>query len=176
MLGLKLVKRGRVGPSILGDEHFNAVPAVRTSRLERPDAAFLELAATRVVSVPLERSDLPPLRRRAPHRARDRAAARQAHPDGPVRALRRGPSTARTGQAGQLMCGIVGYTGRREATPMLLEGLKRLEYRGYDSAGVAVANGRGVVVTKLAGRVAALTDELGREPLHGATGIAHTPW
>ena len=74
------------------------------------------------------------------------------------------------------MCGIVGYTGRRDAAPRLLEGLKRLEYRGYDSAGVAVANGRGVVVTKLAGRVAGLTDELGREPLHGSTGIAHTRW
>src|SRR5437016_7949656 len=74
------------------------------------------------------------------------------------------------------MCGIVGYTGRRDAAPRLLEGLKRLEYRGYGSAGVAVANGRGVVVTKLAGRVAGLTDELGREPLHGSTGIAHTRW
>jgi len=74
------------------------------------------------------------------------------------------------------MCGIVGYTGRRDAAPRLLEGLKRLEYRGYDSAGVAVANGRGVVVTKLAGRVAALTDELGREPVHGTSGIAHTRW
>ncbi|OLE19350.1 MAG: glutamine--fructose-6-phosphate aminotransferase [Actinobacteria bacterium 13_1_20CM_4_68_12] len=74
------------------------------------------------------------------------------------------------------MCGIVGYTGRRDAAPRLLEGLKRLEYRGYDSAGVAVANGRGVVVTKLAGRVAGLTEELGREPVHGSTGIAHTRW
>src|SRR5437667_2598340 len=67
------------------------------------------------------------------------------------------------------MCGIVGYTGRRDAAPRLLEGLKRLEYRGYDSAGLAVANGGGVVVTKLAARVAALADQLGRAPLHGAT-------
>jgi len=74
------------------------------------------------------------------------------------------------------MCGIVGYTGRRDAAPRLLEGLKRLEYRGYDSAGVAVANGGGVVVTKLAARVAALADQLDREPLHGSTGIAHTRW
>ena len=74
------------------------------------------------------------------------------------------------------MCGIVGYTGRRDAVPRLLEGLKRLEYRGYDSAGVAVANGGGVVVTKLAARVAALADQLDREPLHGSTGIAHTRW
>src|SRR5204862_318209 len=67
-------------------------------------------------------------------------------------------------------------TGRREATPRLLEGLKRLEYRGYDSAGVALANGSGVVVAKLAARVAALADQLEREPLHGSTGIAHTHW
>src|SRR5216117_3282745 len=74
------------------------------------------------------------------------------------------------------MCGIVGYTGRRDAAPRLLEGLKRLEYRGYDSAGLAVANGGGVVVRKLAGRVTALAEQLGREPVHGTTGIAHTRW
>ena len=74
------------------------------------------------------------------------------------------------------MCGIIGYVGRREAAPILVEGLHRLEYRGYDSAGVAVQNGAGVVVTKLAGRVAALGEVLGREPLHGTSGIAHTRW
>src|SRR5438132_13235870 len=74
------------------------------------------------------------------------------------------------------MCGIVGYTGRRSAAPRMLEGLKRLEYRGYDSAGVALANGGGVVVRKLAARVAALAEQLGREPVHGTTGIAHTRW
>ena len=51
------------------------------------------------------------------------------------------------------MCGIVGYCGAREAAPILIEGLHRLEYRGYDSAGVAVQNGNGVVLRKLAGRV-----------------------
>src|SRR5436309_8072771 len=74
------------------------------------------------------------------------------------------------------MCGIVGYVGRREAAPILVEGLHRLEYRGYDSAGVAVQNGAGVVVTKLAGRVAALQTLLERGPLHGTSGIAHTRW
>src|SRR5205823_5605586 len=74
------------------------------------------------------------------------------------------------------MCGIIGYVGRREAAPILVEGLHRLEYRGYDSAGVAVQNGAGVVVTKLAGRVAALQTLLERGPLHGTSGIAHTRW
>src|SRR2546428_10072446 len=76
------------------------------------------------------------------------------------------------------MCGIVGYVGTREATPILLEGLRRLEYRGYDSAGVAVMNGdkAGVTVRKLAGRVQGLRQALEGEPVHGSTGIAHTRW
>jgi glucosamine--fructose-6-phosphate aminotransferase (isomerizing) len=74
------------------------------------------------------------------------------------------------------MCGIVGYVGGREATPILLEGLARLEYRGYDSAGVAVQNGRGLVTRKLAGRVPGLADLLSRDPAHGTCGIAHTRW
>jgi len=74
------------------------------------------------------------------------------------------------------MCGIVGYVGRREASPILVDGLERLEYRGYDSAGVAVQNGAGVGVRKLAGRVGALRALLGRAPLHGTSGIAHTRW
>src|SRR2546429_1122613 len=74
------------------------------------------------------------------------------------------------------MCGIIGYVGKREAAPILVEGLHRLEYRGYDSAGVAVQNGAGVVVTKVAGRVAALGELLGRAPVHGTSGIAHTRW
>src|SRR6058998_2298587 len=74
------------------------------------------------------------------------------------------------------MCGIVGYVGAREATPILLDGLRRLEYRGYDSAGVAVMNGAGLVVRKLAGRVNGLSEALGRDPVHGGTGIAHTRW
>src|SRR5207244_9293889 len=74
------------------------------------------------------------------------------------------------------MCGIVGYVGPREAAPILLEGLARLEYRGYDSAGLSVLNGHGLETRKLAGRVAALGDALEREPLAGACGIAHTRW
>src|SRR5256712_12527962 len=74
------------------------------------------------------------------------------------------------------MCGIVGYFGPRQATPILLEGLRRLEPRGYDSAGVAAQTGRGLGVVKLAGRVAGLRHQLETEPLSGASGIAHTRW
>src|SRR5882672_8719022 len=74
------------------------------------------------------------------------------------------------------MCGIVGYVGPRDAVPILLEGLTRLEYRGYDSAGVAVQNGRGLQTRKLAGRVPALADLLSRDPVHGTCGVAHTRW
>src|SRR5690349_7121099 len=74
------------------------------------------------------------------------------------------------------MCGIIGYIGGREAAPILVDGLHRLEYRGYDSAGVAVQNGAGVAVVKLAGRVGALDRQLTLEPVHGTSGIAHTRW
>src|SRR6267154_2843823 len=74
------------------------------------------------------------------------------------------------------MCGIVGYIGKAQAVPILLEGLARLEYRGYDSAGVAVLNGAGVEIRKLAGRIAGLRELLTRKPLHGRCGIGHTRW
>ena len=74
------------------------------------------------------------------------------------------------------MCGIVGYVGPKNAVPVLLEGLARLEYRGYDSAGVAVLNGRGVEARKLAGRVEGLRELLARSPVHGTCGIGHTRW
>src|SRR2546422_11557527 len=76
------------------------------------------------------------------------------------------------------MCGIIGYTGdgRREAGPILIAGLGRLEYRGYDSAGLALQTDRGLVTRKLAGRVAGLQALLERLPVHGAAGIAHTRW
>src|SRR2546421_2286096 len=74
------------------------------------------------------------------------------------------------------MCGIIGYVGARQAAPILVDGLRRLEYRGYDSAGVAVQNGAGIVVAKLAGRVHALQDRLEQAPIAGTSGIAHTRW
>src|SRR5205823_11674479 len=75
-----------------------------------------------------------------------------------------------------LMCGIVGYVGPRAAAPLLIEGLKRLEYRGYDSAGVAVMNGKGVETRKAAGKIARLEALLGAQPVQGTMGIAHTRW
>jgi len=74
------------------------------------------------------------------------------------------------------MCGIVAFIGSRDAEPLLLEGLRRLEYRGYDSAGMAVLNGKGVEVRKRAGRISELENVLGTQPLHGSVGIAHTRW
>src|SRR5687767_6552017 len=74
------------------------------------------------------------------------------------------------------MCGIVGYIGDRGATPLLLDGLKRLEYRGYDSAGVAVLNGNGVETRKAAGKISRLEAALSASPVHGNLGIAHTRW
>jgi glucosamine--fructose-6-phosphate aminotransferase (isomerizing) len=74
------------------------------------------------------------------------------------------------------MCGIVGYTGGREAEPILLEGLGRLEYRGYDSAGIATVTGAGLCVRKTAGRIAHLSELLSRHPAPGTSGISHTRW
>ncbi len=74
------------------------------------------------------------------------------------------------------MCGIVGYVGSQDAVPLLLEGLRRLEYRGYDSAGIAVQNGTGLDVRKCAGKIAQLDQLLQTSPLSGQTGIAHTRW
>jgi glucosamine--fructose-6-phosphate aminotransferase (isomerizing) len=73
------------------------------------------------------------------------------------------------------MCGIVGAVARRNVVPILLEGLKRLEYRGYDSAGIAVVNGK-LRRLRSTGRVAALEGLVGEKSLHGNIGIAHTRW
>lgn len=74
------------------------------------------------------------------------------------------------------MCGIVGYLGSRDATPIILNGLKRLEYRGYDSAGIAVINGGQIDVRKDAGKLSQLIDLVNKSPLTGAPGIGHTRW
>ncbi|MDQ6689976.1 MAG: glutamine--fructose-6-phosphate transaminase (isomerizing) [Gemmatimonadota bacterium] len=74
------------------------------------------------------------------------------------------------------MCGIIGYIGTRGATPLLLEGLKRMEYRGYDSAGVAVMNGAGVETRKAAGKISELERALAASPVAGEMGIGHTRW
>jgi len=74
------------------------------------------------------------------------------------------------------MCGIVGYVGNRIAPPLLLEGLKRLEYRGYDSAGVAIMNGTGVETRRAAGKISRLEAVIAGDPPQGTMGIAHTRW
>ncbi|BDP43216.1 glutamine--fructose-6-phosphate aminotransferase [isomerizing] [Deinococcus aetherius] len=74
------------------------------------------------------------------------------------------------------MCGIVGYIGSRQAQDVLISGLAKLEYRGYDSAGVAVADGGQIEVKKKAGKLANLSGELSRDPLPGTLGIGHTRW
>ena len=74
------------------------------------------------------------------------------------------------------MCGIVGYIGPRDATPIILNGLKRLEYRGYDSAGIAVWKEDQLEVRKDAGKLSQLMELVNRSPINGAPGIGHTRW
>src|SRR6478736_1860025 len=74
------------------------------------------------------------------------------------------------------MCGIVGYIGPRQAAGLLLEGLRRLEYRGYDSSGIAVVNGNGLKVMKAAGKLSVLEQELTTQMPVGTLGIGHTRW
>jgi glutamine---fructose-6-phosphate transaminase (isomerizing) len=74
------------------------------------------------------------------------------------------------------MCGIVGYVGRSQAAPILLDGLRRLEYRGYDSAGVAIVNGDHIETRKCAGRIASLANLISQKPASGSYGISHTRW
>ena len=75
------------------------------------------------------------------------------------------------------MCGIVGAVAQRYVAPILLEGLKRLEYRGYDSAGMAVLVASGEIDRRrVLGKVAGLSDALKTDPLEGSLGIAHTRW
>jgi glucosamine--fructose-6-phosphate aminotransferase (isomerizing) len=74
------------------------------------------------------------------------------------------------------MCGIVGYIGDKSATAVLIVGLTKLEYRGYDSAGVAIVNGKGVQLRRAVGKLKALEDSLNENPIDGHIGIAHTRW
>jgi len=74
------------------------------------------------------------------------------------------------------MCGIIGIIGKRDVAPLLLEGLRRLEYRGYDSAGIATLVGKGIERRRAEGRLDNLAQRLEREPLSGKTGIGHTRW
>jgi glucosamine--fructose-6-phosphate aminotransferase (isomerizing) len=74
------------------------------------------------------------------------------------------------------MCGIIGYVGADEVVPVLLDGLRRLEYRGYDSAGMAVISGDGIGVLRAAGKLRNLEQRAYHEPLHGTVGIGHTRW
>ncbi len=77
---------------------------------------------------------------------------------------------------GANMCGIVGYIGKRQAEPIMLEGLKRLEYRGYDSSGMAVLSDGQMHLRKKAGRVSQLAELLQKQPIGGHVGISHTRW
>jgi glucosamine--fructose-6-phosphate aminotransferase (isomerizing) len=74
------------------------------------------------------------------------------------------------------MCGVVGYIGSKEAAPILIDGLQRLEYRGYDSAGIAVLCGGKIASRKEVGRLANLEKMLEADPVEGTRGIGHTRW
>jgi len=74
------------------------------------------------------------------------------------------------------MCGIIGYVGNQQALPILIEGLKRMEYRGYDSAGFALFGPQGLVAEKFAGKIARLEQEIAGKDYPGTCGIAHTRW
>src|SRR5262245_33134161 len=74
------------------------------------------------------------------------------------------------------MCGIVGYAGHREAVGVLLDGLRRLEYRGYDSAGLAVQVEGRLEIRRATGRIGQLSNLVEREPMRGSTGLGHTRW
>src|SRR5947209_17786487 len=75
------------------------------------------------------------------------------------------------------MCGIVGYVGQKSVVPVIIEGLRKREYRGYDSAGIAVAgNGDGLQVRRAEGKLRNLEEAIRQKPLDGTYGIGHTRW
>jgi len=74
------------------------------------------------------------------------------------------------------MCGIVGAVAERNVVPILMEGLRRLEYRGYDSAGIAIENREAITRVRRAGKVQELQHALDTDPVQGTSGISHTRW
>jgi glucosamine--fructose-6-phosphate aminotransferase (isomerizing) len=74
------------------------------------------------------------------------------------------------------MCGIVGYVGSKRAASIIVEGLRKLEYRGYDSAGIAIHDGKGIEIIRTLGKLGKLSEALDKRPLEGSTGIGHTRW
>src|SRR5262247_2969583 len=74
------------------------------------------------------------------------------------------------------MCGIIGYIGSKPVVPVLLDGLRRMEYRGYDSAGVAVVSPEGIALRRSAGKLANLETSIQNEPVDGLYGVGHTRW
>src|SRR2546427_2276292 len=112
----------------------------------------------------------------APRATVEHRADHPADRRGAVRRQGRGGSPGTGGRGTTHMCGIVGYTGPRQASPLLLEGLRRLEYRGYDSAGLALIEDGRIDVHKAAGKISVLEKALGTSLPAGHTGIAHTRW
>src|SRR5215470_12892204 len=74
------------------------------------------------------------------------------------------------------MCGIVGYVGSKSAAPIIVDGLRKLEYRGYDSAGIAIHDGKGIEIVRTLGKLVKLSEALDKRTLTGSTGIGHTRW
>src|SRR6188474_3510893 len=74
------------------------------------------------------------------------------------------------------MCGIIGYIGSKQLVPILIDGLRRLEYRGYDSAGVAVVHNGAIELRRSAGKLARLEEVIATHPIEGEYGIGHTRW
>src|SRR5438128_157168 len=74
------------------------------------------------------------------------------------------------------MCGIIGYVGQRQAVPLIVQGLRGLEYRGYDSAGVATIDGDEIPIRRSVGKLDRLAEVLDRDPLRGTIGVGHTRW